>query len=300
VQFTTGEMIRFGTYWFLSMKRIAQFYTGWLDMSTYIGMPEQFYQRYMWFLSLLLLFFVIFAVLYKINGRWEFIQLKPEVPNKSNIIVFIFVALLTILPFAAVKLFVYPELLDSGWFSLGNLVQFQLGKLVIYAVYFGFGVYAYSRKWFAGETVIGYLWVWGLLCFALFGANMLVFKGLGSAESSFTVLKIAHVILYPLWTLSFLGLFLVFAFKYWNKATPLNKNLAANSYNMYLVHYIFPMTLPLLLSNLTTIPTIVKFGIVAVSTVLFSYLISRFVMKPFPKLTIIGVFVLWAILAVVT
>jgi glucans biosynthesis protein C len=286
VQFSAGEIMNFGTYWFLSMKKITQFHIGWLDMSSYIGMPEQFYQRYVWFLSLLLLFFVIFAALKKINERWQIFKLKPEAPYQSNIIAFIFVALLTVLPYAAVKLFVYPELLGSGWFSLGNLVQFQLGKLIIYAVYFGFGIYVYSKKWFTNKTGFGYSWVWGLICFCLFGANMLIFKSLNSTDSPLIVLKIAHVILYPIWTLSFLGLFVAFAFKYWNKATPLNKSLSANSYNMYLAHYIFPMTLPLLLSNLIMVPIIVKFGIVAISTVVFSYLISRFVMKPFSKLRV--------------
>jgi glucan biosynthesis protein C len=296
-QVITGEIMNFGTYWFLSMKRIAQFHVGWLDMSTYIGMPEQFYQRYMWFLSLLLLFFIIFAVLHKLNERYGFIRLKAEIPVRSNIIAFARVALLTILLFAVVKLFIYSDVLDSGWFSLGSLVQFQVGKLTIYAVYFGFGVYAYSRKWFVEKFDIGPAWIWVLFCFSLFGVNMLVFKGL--TESPSVGLKIAHVILYPLWTLSFLGLFLAFAFKYWNRVTPLNKSLSANSYNMYLVHYIFPMTLPLLLSNLTAIPITVKFGIVSVSTVIFSYLISRFVLKPFPKLTATGVVVLPVILAAV-
>jgi glucans biosynthesis protein C len=242
----------------------------------------------------------MFAVLYKINDWWGFIGRKPEVPNKANIIALVSVALLTILPFGFVKLFLYPELLASGWFSLGNLVQFQLGKLIIYAAYFGFGVYAYTRKWFVGGADMGRVWLWGLICFCLFGTNMLIFKGLSSTESPLISLKIAHVIFYPLWMLSFLGLFLAFSYNHWNKTTPFNKSLAANSYNMYLVHYIFPMTLPLLLSNLTTAPVIIKFGITAIFTILFSYLISRFVIKPFPKLTIVSIIVLSVILALVT
>jgi len=68
---------------------------------------------------------------------------------------------------------------------------------------------------------------------------------------------------------------------------------------MYLVHYIFPMTLPLLLHNLTMIPTMGKFGIVAISTVIFSYLINRFVMKPFPKLMTIGVIAVSVLLSII-
>jgi peptidoglycan/LPS O-acetylase OafA/YrhL len=49
--------------------------------------------------------------------------------------------------------------------------------------------------------------------------------------------------------------------------------LAANSYNMYLVHYVFVMTLPLLLSAWGD-PALVKFGIVALATILLSYGVS--------------------------
>jgi len=55
----------FGMHWWLSMKKIAEFKVGLMHMSEYLNMTEHFYQRYMWFLSLLLLLFIIFSVLYK-------------------------------------------------------------------------------------------------------------------------------------------------------------------------------------------------------------------------------------------
>lgn len=115
---------------------------------------------------------------------------------------------------------------------------------------------------------------------AMFGVNMAIFGLLTSSDSPHPMLKIAHVTFYPLWTLAFLGFFLTFAYRYWNRPTPLNRALAANSYNMYLVHYVAPMSLPLWLSRWTAVPTMAKFAIVSVATVLFSYLTSRFLMKP--------------------
>jgi hypothetical protein len=53
---------------------------------------------------------------------------------------------------------------------------------------------------------------------------------------------------------------------------------------MYLVHYIVPFTLPLLLSNIS-IPVFIKFIIVSVSTLVFSYAFSAFIMKPLSNLT---------------
>ena len=123
----------------------------------------------------------------------------------------------------------------------------------------------------------------------MFGVNMAIFGLLTSSASPYALLKTAHVTFYPLWTLTFLGFFLTVSYQYWNRPTPLNRSLAANSYNMYLVHYVVPMSLPLWLSHWTAFPTMAKFALVSVATVLFSYLVSRFLMKPLAKAS--GVYV---------
>jgi glucans biosynthesis protein C len=220
--------------------------------------------------------------------------------NKSVFLPLALTGFLTILLFALAKFFLYSDFLDKGWFSLGNVIQFQCGKLIIYACYFGLGIYAYSWKWFTDGNDFGRPWVWGLSCFLLFGINMFVLMKLNKAETGSVGLQLAFVVLYPLWTLSFLGLFISFAAKYWNRSTPVNRDLAANSYNMSLVHYIFPMTVPLLLSTWIGGPVFVKFGIVALATMVLSYGVSRYVIKPFPRALVIGLAGLSIILAVVT
>ena len=95
-------------------------------------------------------------------------------------------------------------------------------------------------------------------------------------------------------------MFTAFASRRWNQPTPLGRELAANSYNMYLVHYVFVMLLPLLLSAWVGGPALVKFGIVALATVLLSYGISKYIIKPFPRLVVIGLVGLNVLLAVVT
>lgn len=69
--------------------------------------------------------------------------------------------LFTSLLFATVKLQLYPDLLSSGWFSLGNVVQFQLGKVTMYAVYFTLGVIVYATNRFEKGVGIGRPWAWG-------------------------------------------------------------------------------------------------------------------------------------------
>lgn len=69
---------------------------------------------------------------------------------------------------------------------------------------------------------------------------------------------------------------------------------------MYLVHYVFAMTLPLLLSVLAGGPVLVKFGVVALATVLLSYGVSRYIIKPYPRLVAIGLGGLSVLMALFT
>ncbi len=272
----SGKSIGFLEYWVKSMRKILEFNFGFLDMSKFTPMIEQYYQRYVWFISLLLFYFILFAVFMLFKNKLKKDNIIKE--NNSKKISFLVVGVFTIIFFGFAKLVFYDEILGSGWYSFGNLLEFQLGKLFIYSIYFIFGVYAYNRKWFTSEGGVGKVWAWALGNFSAFGMNMLAFKVLAETTNPDLVYKLMHIILYPVWTLTFLGLFLSIGYKYWNKSSWLNGEVSKNSYKMYLVHYIFPMTLPLVLSKVG-IPVLMKFSIVAILTILFSFLISKFILK---------------------
>jgi hypothetical protein len=272
-------LIGFIEYWRLCMKKIAGFYVGWLDMSTYYYMIDNFYQRYMWFISLLLLFFVVFSLLYELK-RYIMRHNSAAIDSAWDIFKIVSISsIIMIVLFGIIRFIIYPEFMGNGWFSLGNIIQFQFGKIVIYGCFFWLGVRAYSGKWFIRNNGFWKTWVWALICFCLFGLNMLTLKNVNTIEDPLLITKMAFCALYPLWALSFLGLFVSFAYRYWNYPTKLNMSLAENSYNMYLVHYIVPFTLPLLLSTIS-IPVFIKFIIVSVVTLFFSYFFSIYIMKP--------------------
>jgi len=296
----------YGIHWWLSMKKFTEFHIGPMRMSEYLDMTEHFYQRYIWFLSLLLLFFVVFWLLYEARKKWSRGSEQPiqreTVSNRSIYYTLSLVGVLNVLLFALVKFLISSpaDPFDMVWRSLGNLIQFETAKLAFYVPYFSLGVYAYSRKWFTNGKDFGRPWVWELICFVLMVVNMLVGRSMTRAVESSMGLQLSFVVLYPLWTLSFLGMFTAFASRRWNRSTPLGRELTAESYNMYLVHYVFVMTLPLLLSAWLGSPILVKFGIVALSTVLLSYGISKYVIKHFPRLVVIGLVGLNVLLAVIT
>ncbi len=269
----------FFKYWLKSMKRILEFNFGFLDMSKFTIMPEQYYQRYVWFLSLLLFYFIVFVVYMSFKNRYyreEIVEVSLQ--KYANLKAFLVVAILSIVLFGSVKQFIYDEILGSGWFSFGGILEFQLGKFFIYTIYFGFGVYAYNKQWFRINGGVGKVWAWGVGNFCAFGMNMLAFKVLSENSTPYLIYKLMHVVLYPLWILTFLGLFLSIGYKYWNNKSWFKGELSKNSYKMYLVHYIFPITLPLMLSGLD-VTAFAKFIIVAVFTVVFSYLVSKVVLR---------------------
>jgi hypothetical protein len=199
-----------------------------------------------------------------------------------------FTAAIAVLLFALVKFFLYEDFLDKGWFTLGNIFQFQCGKLVLYACCFGLGVHAFSGNWLSRADSPGRLWMWALGCLLLFGVNMVVLMMLKKPGGNLFPLQVSFVLFYPLWALSFLGLFFSFAARYLNRLTPFRRGLADCSYGMYLVHYAFPMILPLFLSVFSGMAVFYKFGIVAASTLLASYVLSRFVVTPFPRIAVMS------------
>jgi hypothetical protein len=289
VALSDGQAVRdYGAHWLLSMKRIATFHVGWMDMTEYRNMAEQFYQRYMWYVSLLILFFVVFAVFWavmkRIAGNAERHVPEPSV-RKTGWYRIAVTAAVAVLLFALIKFFFYENFSDKGWFSLGNVFQFQCGKLALYACCFALGVHAFSGNWLTRSDSLGHLWVWVVACLLLFVINVVALMMLKKPGGNIIPFQVAHVVFYPLWTFSFLGLFLSFAARYLNWSTPFSRSLADCSYGMYLAHYAFPMVLPLFLSAISE-TAFFKFGVVATSTLVASYLLSRFVLTPFPRLSI--------------
>jgi len=288
------------------MVRIAQFDTGPMRMSGYLDMTEHFYQRYMWFLSLLLLFLVISWLLYQASEKWGWTSGRHgagRAPSNGSVLTALgAVGILSVLLFAPIYLWISPDPVGivGSWFSLGNLIQFQPAKLVFYASYFGLGIYAYANKWFTRGADLGRPWIWGMICLLLMVANMLVARTITRSAEPPIGLHLAFVVLYPFWTLSFLSLFTAFAVRHWNRTGSLGWGLASSSYNMYLVHYVFVMTVPPLLGRWTGGPTMVKFGIVAMLTVLLSYGVSRYILKPYPRLVVVGLGGLSVLLAMFT
>ena len=96
--------------------------------------------------------------------------------------------------------------------------------------------------------------------------------------------------------ISTLGLSASLALKYWNQQTAVNRNLASNSYSVYLAHYIFVIVFQLVLFAVQGMPGLLKFGIVSVLSIMCAYIVSQFILKPFPRISVALVISLFAVM----
>jgi peptidoglycan/LPS O-acetylase OafA/YrhL len=94
-------------------------------------------------------------------------------------------------------------------------------------------------------------------------------------------------------TITALGLSVSLGVRYWNRQTSFSKILATNSYNLYLSHYIFVIGFQLLLFTLPGIPVLLKFGLVSILSICCGCIVSQYLIKPYPKITIALVTVLF-------
>ncbi len=174
----------------------------------------------------------------------------------------------------------------------------------MHLIYFGLGILTYKNKWIKREIFPGHLITWAIsffiLLFIFYSANTLYISNiyLKSPGNVIIIYGTAAFFLRNLLTMSILGLSMALAVRYWNRPTKINRNLAANSYDMYIAHYPIVIMLQFALFFIPGIPGLIKFGIVSALSIIFTYSVSQFLMKPFPRIATTATLILLIIMFV--
>lgn len=299
------------SYWELwrdIMRNAFEFDVGIIYSMNELMKNNLFYQRYMWFLSLLLLFFLIFGILYSMNSSWfkPITHSEPTgAPNVwSSLKILISVGVLTVLSsFATVGAMfsLAPELSNpEPLFTLGNIIQFRPSRLFFFVVYFILGVLTFKYKWIERGKFPGHFQTWLIAscasAIAFFYARHLMVNGPDNLEE---ISGAAFFFALNFLSISVLGLSIALALKYWNRPTENIRNLAASSYNIYLAHYLFVIGFQLILLAVPGLPGFLKFGIVSGLSILCSYLFSKFIIKPWPRASVFLAVCLFIIMVLV-
>lgn len=267
------------------------FYTG------IITSPSQFHHVHLWFISLLLFFFICFAILHK--GKNRLLGSSPEIskaPSQKSILLTIFlVALLS----ALITFFMHGIFANSAnkrpWLIVGSLIQFQPTHVTLYLLNFSLGIYAYHKKWFSNGKAPGHFFFWLLLSAVLWFCSEKVFVLLVQGFSM--KLAATYVLIKPLLYFSILLTLISFGINYWQSSSKINRTLSNNSYTIYLIHLFFVLVMQLLLQNRWDISIYTKFAIVSFSSILLSIVCSQYVIQKFPKRSVVGMVILFLLIS---
>lgn len=325
LSFTKGKMKRLGVPWLVGILLFPPFYKyifaysrgnqsvdllskfaenleNFLSFqSGYLGVSAQFDQNHFWFLSLLLVFFLVFAILYTIKRG--FFKKNPSTEHskvssgKSILLTFFVVGflttVLTLLMYVAVENAPYKE----PWIIFLSFVQFQPTKIMPYVLCFVMGIFAYSRTWLKNRTMMpGHFILWIVVSSVLLYFFLTLLPTVLS-ENSPDVLGILFLLVRTYLIFSILLTFISFGIQYFNSGSKTNRLLSANSYNIYLLHLVFVLTMQFFLVNSSIESLIMKFGIVSVLSLALSYLASQYVLRVFPRMSVLGLFILFALVA---
>ena len=296
--YSRGDSQDYWSLWSIfvnNLKGALSLHTGFITSSL------QFNHKYFWFISLLIFFFIVFAFLHHAKNRWLhgiFPSAPPKPPSmKSFLRVIFFVGLLT----ALITFFIYGIFHGTPnrdpWVIIGNLIQFQASRIVLYICCFSLGIYAYSEKLFTDGKITGHFIFWTILSISLMYCHV---WGLAILRTNFSIgLALGWVLIRTFLVFSTLLALISLGLKYWNSPSKVSQQLAANSYNIYLLHMIFVVVVQLLLFEWFNISIFIKFGIVTLSAIILNYLISQYAIRPFPKLSIAGMIALFVLLTTV-
>jgi glucans biosynthesis protein C len=285
--------------WVDLIKNAAEFNVGLIVSMNQLMMNNQFYQRYMWFLSLLLLFFFIVSLLYMFKKDW-FKQIdQPDTkvcPSISSTLKFLFgVGFLT----AVCSFLMTGAMLAFGpnpepLFTLGNVIQFRPSRLFPYLIFFGLGLMTYKNRWIERGKFPGHFRTWAISCISLLLLYLLVrSQMLNSSNHLKEIYGMVFFFILHFLTVAVLGFFTSIGIRYWNRPTDFEGKMTSNSYDMYLSHYVFVIVFQLILFTFPGVPGLLKFSIVSALSIICAYIVSQFFIKPFPRISILATIIMF-------
>ena len=283
--------------WVMLLKNAAEFDVGLIVSMNDLMMNNQFYQRYMWFLSLLILYFFVSGLMYSLRKSWFEKVDQPVLsvsPSISSTLKFLFgVGFLTgicsFLTVGVILAFGPKSSNPEPLFTLGNIIQFRPSRLPFFIIYFILGLMTYRNRWIERGKFPGHFKTWTTSCIGLLIVYLFIHNQiLNGPDHLKEMYGAVFFFILNFLTITTLGFFTSLGVRYWNRPTPLGRKMASISYDLYLSHYIFVLLFQLILFTLPGIPGVLKFGVVSVLSIICAYLVSQLVIKDHPRISLIA------------
>ncbi len=265
-----------------------------------IGSNSEFSHLHFWFVSLLLLFFIVFALLHKAKRKLfvdSFFPKPQKIPTNRSILLILF--LVSII--STVLTLLMHGIISQGsgqepWIIIGSLIQFQPTRIVLYILCFSLGIYAFHKKWFVNGNIPGHFVFWIMLSLTLWLAQEKALSIL--LNNLLPIIATFYILLRTLLFFSILLTFISIGEKFWDSSSKVNRSLAENSYNIYIMHMIFVYLIQLFLLNWLELSIYIKFVIASLSAIFLSYIFSKYAIKQYPRFSTAGMIGTFALLLV--
>ncbi len=289
----TPEPRSYFSYWLLQMKSLSDFsIVHFPDRASGKPYVDSLTQWHLWFISMLLVFFLIAAVGYQI--KQVLFPPGPEIrpgdqpavipQGRGKILAMLGVFAVAIFcPTAVSNLYFF----DWEWARFGCVLSFQPTRLPVYAGVFIMGIYAHERGWLL-KPLPGKFWIWlilaSLFSFALLVAMILIGVDPTTIQPKLSIAIAgirAFIVLF--WICAFMNI----GITRWNTQGAMGKLLTRCSYDIYLIH--MPIVILLQYAVLSVNGSaLVKFGMVATLSLGITITLTKLVVTPFPRWSAAG------------
>jgi peptidoglycan/LPS O-acetylase OafA/YrhL len=282
----------YGEYWIQSLLRFQDARIAPLDSGQYNNM-------HFWFLSLLLYVYVLFGAVYTLART-----MRKERPAESAGSKPFWAPVLGFGLLALVVDFLFLSFVpDADWIIVPNVLQVNVNQLPCMILYFGFGVYAASREWFAADDPRMRLRYWLpvalLLAAAYLGIGGDFFRNIAASNALSTVYRLCFSFVRSFLLLTGLMAALAAGRKYFSVKNPVLHELSDVSFEIYLVHLFVVVAFQALFAGIPALPAAGKIAAVFLLSTGASYLLGKFAVHKHPKISAAVMIVLFLVMPLV-
>jgi len=270
----------FAGWWWATMQSAATPYLGLIHTKEN---PCQFGHGQLWYLALLFFFLLVFCLLYQTKQARGKPALRAARTPGSAMRALLVVGCLSTTGFFAINLVVT----DLYLFSFLNLLVVRAPSLAIFASYFCLGLYAYSRRWFMDGHDPGDLRLWLLVAVPLALGYLMLGEQVTIAPEPSLPARFMFAFFRSFFCLASTVILLTVAYRWWNWTSPANRALAGSSYDIYVIHLVIALLCNALILS-WQIPAALKWALASAITIALSHLLSRYLIRPFPRLATLG------------
>lgn len=292
--------------WWKQLHLSGNYFVYWLNSflnikNISIGALPIISHMHFWFVSLLFYVLIVFGIFYKLSHKFFEKNVNHGIKpyKKISVLNLLIIGILsTLLYFVSVLTF--PE---SSWINIPMILQFKITHLLILIFYFGFGVYARARQWFAQKDIpfnLGALLISNIVLTILFfiiGKD--VFNNADISNSLSPMYLFIFALIRSFLLLSFLVTSLALALNYFDRRSSLIGKFADVSYEIYLIHMFIIVGIQEGFKHFAIIPVAVKICSVFLIGIFISYFIARYTIYKFPRTSAAAMFVLFFVLMVI-